>query len=63
MPVQPSKGDIEASFDVADFLLSRGWTVTKRLYLSMILGELPTPGRLRLVSHPLHCEERFTTNS
>ena len=48
------EGDIEASFDLADFLLSQERAMTQRLYLSIMLGKLPTTGRPQLVPRPLH---------
>lgn len=48
------EGDIEASFDLADFLLSQERAMTQRLYLSIMLGKLPTTGRPQIVPRPLH---------
>jgi cyclopropane-fatty-acyl-phospholipid synthase len=48
------EGDIESAFDLADFLLSQDRAMTQRLYLSMILGKLPTTGRPKPVPRPLH---------
>lgn len=48
------EGDIEAAFELADFLLCQERPMTQRLYLSMILGKLPTTGRPRLVPRPPH---------
>jgi cyclopropane-fatty-acyl-phospholipid synthase len=47
------EGDIEASFDLGNFLLSQERAVTKRLYLAISLGRLPTIGRPRAVPRPL----------
>jgi cyclopropane-fatty-acyl-phospholipid synthase len=47
------EGDIEASFDLADFLLSQERAVTKKLYLAISLGRLPATGRPRAVPRPL----------
>ncbi len=47
------EGDIEASFDLADFLLSHELPTTTKLYLSMILGRLPATGRPREVPRRL----------
>jgi cyclopropane-fatty-acyl-phospholipid synthase len=47
------EGDIEASFDLADFLLSQELAATKRLSLAMILGRLPATGRPRVVPRSL----------
>lgn len=48
------EGDIEASLELGDYLLSQERSMSKRLYLSMLLGGLPTTGRPRIVSpwHP-----------
>jgi cyclopropane-fatty-acyl-phospholipid synthase len=47
------EGDIEGSFDLADFLLSQERAVSKRLYLAISLGRLPATGRPRSVPRPL----------
>ncbi|MGA8439091.1 MAG: cyclopropane-fatty-acyl-phospholipid synthase family protein [Candidatus Sulfotelmatobacter sp.] len=47
------EGDIEASFELADFLLSQERAVTKRLHLAISLGRLPATGRPRAVPRTL----------
>ncbi|MGA8621122.1 MAG: cyclopropane-fatty-acyl-phospholipid synthase family protein [Candidatus Sulfotelmatobacter sp.] len=57
------EGDIEASFDLADFLLSQERATIKKLYLSMILGRLPATGRPRVVPRPLRLRGSVHTRS
>jgi cyclopropane-fatty-acyl-phospholipid synthase len=47
------EGDIEASVAVADFLLSQEQALSKKLYLTTILGRLPATGRPRAVRRQL----------
>ncbi len=50
------EGDIEASFDLADFLLSQKQSIPNRLYLSVLLGKLPTIVRPRVVARPVRLQ-------
>lgn len=43
------EGDLEAAFDLSDFLLAQKRGLSQRLYLGTILGRLPVHGRPRLL--------------